>query len=443
MSNPDSGAMLAELMQDTQKAIQGIEERRNVKTDIEKIEAQLEEASKIENPRERSIRTKVLEAEFKKLREDASKEEKDLSQAVFGLDALMESMGQDYENLLKLKPDEEGLVIRAKSELQRAEQQKTLAQNKWNIFGARDKAIALAESAIEKSKQRIKDAEAEAKRLARARLMGANFEQSLQEIMLRVENTIRIMRARMDTVSQQLTAVASRKKQAFTLKEQAAQALEKLEADLTSSESELVREEEAITALVHGSPEYSEQELKISNLKAKVEDIRGRRNSAFTLFQSKEKFAAELEIHERTQTKLRDNLRMWITALQSDTEERVVTFRSRLEAMKAVADQDIAKQLDDIGAEADQRNAEYMARAGSASDRLRMDRVEKHPARIAKIVEVAAAQAEAVAQVRVREQKAIKEFKERYGIDPTNSSFFHYSDKPSSEGAPAEQPSTF
>ena len=443
MSNPDSGAMLAELMQDTQKAIQGIEQRRNVLTDIEKIEAQLEQASKIENPRERSVRTKALEAEFKKLREDASKEEKDLSQAVFGLDALMESMGQDYENLLKLKPAEEGLVIRAKSELQRAEQQKVVAGQKWNLFGARDKAIVLAESAIEKSKQRIKDAEAEAKRLARARLMGANFEQSLQEIMLRVENTIRIMRARMDTVSQQLTAVASRKKQAFTLKEQAAQALEKLEADLTSSESELVREEEAITALVHGSPEYSEQELKISNLKAKVEDIRGRRNSAFTLFQSKEKFAAELEIHERTQTKLRDNLRMWITALQSDTEERVVTFRSRLEAMKAVADQDIAKQLDDIGAEADQRNAEYMARAGSASDRLRMDRVEKHPARIAKIMEVGEAQAEAVAQIRVREQKAIEEFRKKYGIDPTKSSFFHYSGEPPSEGAPAEQPSTF
>ena len=265
MSNPDSGAMLQELMQDTQKAIQGIEERRNVQTDIEKIEAQLEEATKIENPRERNIRIKVLEAEFKKLREDASKEEKDLSQAVFGLDALMESMGHEYENLLKLKPEEEGLVTRAKRELQRAEQEKVVAQQKWNLFGARDRAIAEAESAIERTKQRIKDAEVEAKRLARQRLMGANFEQSLQEIMLRVENTIRIMRGRMETVHQQLTAVAARKKQAFTLKEQAALALEKLEADLNASESELGREEEALTALVHGSSEYSEQELKISN----------------------------------------------------------------------------------------------------------------------------------------------------------------------------------
>lgn len=430
MSNSDSSVLLQELMNDTQKAIQSVEARRDVKTDIERIEAQLEEVSKIKDVTERDVRTKVLEAGFKKLREDAAQEEKDLSQAVFGLDALMESMGHDYENLLKLKPEEENLVILARSELSRAEMQKTQAQQKWNIFGARDKAVVEAEQAILRAQQRIKDAEAEAKRRARQRLMSASFEQSLQEIMLRVDNTIGIMRERMKTVGEQLSAVVNRKKQAFALKEQAAQALEKLEADLNASESELEREEETLTTMVHGSSEYTEQEAKISNLKARVEDIRGRRNAAFTLFQSKEKFAVELEIHERTQTKLRDNLRMWITALQSDTEERVVTFRSRLEAMKAVSDQDIAKQLDDIGAEADQRNAEYMARAGSASDRLRMERVEKHPERIKKVVEVLSAQAEAVAKIREREQKSIEEFKKRYGIDPTKSSFFHYSDQP-------------
>ena len=443
MSNSDSSVLLQELMQDTQKAIQSVESRRDVKTDIEKIEAQLEEVSRIKDPTERNVRTKVLEAEFKRLREDTAMEEKDLSQAVFGLNALMESMGQDYGNLLKLKPEEESLVSQARQGLRNAETQKQQAALKWNIFGARDMAIAEAEQAILRAQQRIKDAEAEAKKRARQRLMSASFEQSLQEIMLRVDNTIRIMRARMETVGQQLSAVANRKKQAFSVKEQAATALEKLEVNLNESEAELVREEETLTTMVHGSSDYSEQEEKISNLKARVEDIRGRRNAAFTLFQSKEKFATELEIHERTQTKLRDNLRMWITALQSDTEERVVTFRSRLEAMKAVSDQDIAKQLDDIGAEADQRNAEYMARAGSASDRLRMERVEKHPERIKKIVEVQSAQAEAVAQIRVREQKAIDEFRKRYGIDPTKSSFFTYSDQPAGEGDKATEPQTF
>jgi cytidylate kinase len=126
---------------------------------------------------------------------------------------------------------------------------------------------------------------------------------------------------------------------------------------------------------------------------------------------------------------------MWITSLRSDTEERVVTFRSRLEAQKAVSDQDVARNLDDLGAEVDQRNLEFMAAAGAASDRLRMQKIEKHPKRLQDVAAVQAAQAEAVAEVRQREQKMIQHFKEKYGIDPTESSFFHYTDAPGG-GAP-------
>jgi hypothetical protein len=108
--------------------------------------------------------------------------------------------------------------------------------------------------------------------------------------------------------------------------------------------------------------------------------------------------------------------------------------------MKAVSDQDIAKQLDDIGAEADQRNAEYMARAGSASDRLRMERVEKHPERMKNMVGAGAAQAEAQAQIRMREQKALEAFRARYGIDPLPTSFFHYVDQPVDEGQSKGEP---
>ena len=94
--------------------------------------------------------------------------------------------------------------------------------------------------------------------------------------------------------------------------------------------------------------------------------------------------------------------------------------------MKAMSDQDVAKQLDDLGAEVDQRNAEYMAMAGAASDRVRMEKIEAHPERVARMAKVQAAQAEKIQEIRVREKEAIQKFKEEYGIDPTESSFFHY-----------------
>jgi hypothetical protein len=256
--------------------------------------------------------------------------------------------------------------------------------------------------------------------------MQADIETSLQEFMFRVEKTISIMEERKTQIEAQLRGVTLKKQQSFAVKEQAARALEQLDQQLNEAEARLKTEEEELSSLVNGTQEHAAQTQKISTSRAQVEDLRGKRNTAFVLFQSKEKFASELEVHERTQMKLRDNQRMWITALRSDTEERVVTFRSRLEAMKAMADQDIAKQLDDLGAEVDQHNVEYMARAGAVSDELRMKRMEKHPQRIADIAAARAAQAEAIQRIRERELVMIKQFKEQYGIDPTASSFFHY-----------------
>ena len=133
--------------------------------------------------------------------------------------------------------------------------------------------------------------------------------------------------------------------------------------------------------------------------------------------------------------KLRDNQDAWITLLKSDTEERLVTFRSRLEAMKAMSDQDVAQNLDNLGTAIDKSNVDFMAKVGSASDRRRMEMVESQPERIKKIEEARAAQAEAQARIRDREHEALKQFREKYNIDPLDSSFFTYTDD-----APASEP---
>jgi len=429
-NSTDSSAILQQLIQDTDSAVGTIKSRTASDLDIETqfadIQSKYEEAAALKDEREREMRMKVLDADFERIRRDATREEEDLAQAVFGLNAMLESMGSDYAGLAQLNESEQALVRDAKNALSDAETRRRQAEDKWFFKQA---AIDSTEQDIQRVKQNLEDARTEARRRARQRLLKADIEASLQEFMLRVEKTIEIMEERMTIIDGQLKRVSARKAKAFEVKEQAARALEKLDQDLNKREAELQREEEFIEALENGTEEHVAQSRKISDLRAKVEEIRGARNTAFVLHQSKDKFAAELEIHEKTQMKLRDNQRMWITSLRSDTEERVVTFRSRLEAMKAASDQDIAKNLDDLGAEADQRNAEYMASVGAASDRLRMEKVEKHPKRIADIAAVAAAQAEAVQRIRVREQAAIVHFKELYGIDPTTSSFFHYQDQ--------------
>jgi len=229
------------------------------------------------------------------------------------------------------------------------------------------------------------------------------------------------MEKRRMIISEQAKVVSIRKKEAFKIKEEAAKALEKFEADLSQVEHELQQGEDNLKTLVNGTTDYAKEETRVSDLRMKVEEVRGKRNTALALFQSKEKFAVELEVHEATQSKLRDNLLMWITALRSDTEERVVTFKSRLEAMKAMSDQDIAKQLDDIGAETDQRNVDYMAQAGSASDRIRTERLKEQPKRIRETVEALAAQIERTIQDDEEMRGLVEQFKRRYGIDPLST----------------------
>ncbi|MFZ2881448.1 MAG: hypothetical protein WA019_00085, partial [Candidatus Moraniibacteriota bacterium] len=394
--------MLQNLLKDTEASIQTLEKpaQRNLDTKLDELKAKFEQAEQIKDKHERDIRMKVLKADFASLRESIKEEEADLANAVFGLNAILESMGAEYAVLMRPNAEELKLVTDAEAKLGSANVKLEEAGQKWNFLHRREKAIAQANQAITNAKQGIEDAKAEAKRRARRRLQTKNMEESLQDFQYKVEQTIGIMEKRKEAIEKQLVAVQTRKAEAFRIKEEAARALEALDQQLQEKEAELQTEEEMFGTFLNGSPEYAAQDTKVSNLRSEVEDIRGRRNTALILFQSKEKFAEELQVHERTQMKLRDNHIMWITALRSDTQERVVTFKSRLEAMKAMSDQDIAKQLDDMGAAIDQSNVEYMASAGAASDNVRMQKVENQPDRVAKVIKAAAAQAEAIQQIR-------------------------------------------
>ncbi len=423
----DSSQILQDLLGNTNQAIDRVRDRTGSANALERqiagVEDQIKEAVKIRDKGVRDARLRVLETTLEALEQDAATEEKDLAAAVFGLNTIIEQMGAEYTNLGKFNTNEQAPIDKATADQTAGEAELEVAKQKTFFKG---RAIAAAEENIRVAKGAIKTATEDAQRKMRARLQGADMEASLQEFTLRVERTVQIMEARREEINTQVQVVGAARVRTFEEKGRAAQALEKLQGGLTEVEAELQTEEEKLRGLENGTPDHARQTEAIAALRAKVEQVRGEHNTALIYFQSKERFAEDMLIHERTQMKLRDNMRMWITMLRSDTEARVITFRSRLEAQKGMADQDIARRLDEVGVEVDLRNAEYMASAGALSDRLRMDRVEKHPDIIRQLAGIAAAQAEAVAQIRHREREAIAAFKAQYGIDPTNSSFFRF-----------------
>ncbi len=444
-SQPQGGStidILDQLERDTSSSLSKIQQRTEGPTmdqKLEELQAEMDRAVQIKDDKERDIRVRVLTTTLEKLREDAAQEEQDLAQAVLGLNAKIESLGDEYKVLNVQAPEELAVITRAQARLTEA---KNAVPNReielaniaemWFEFRRRkaraklEEQIKLAEAQVQNAEQGLVEAQAESKRMQRQRLMKAKMDASIQEFTVRVAKTIEIMQRRVEVVKGEIASVKARKAQSFDIKERAAKAVEDLDAKLNQAEAQLKDEEEKLTSLANGTEEYAKQTEIISNKRAEVEELRGRRNTAHVLFQSKERFAIELETHERTQMKLRDNLTMWITLLRSDTEARVTTFKSRLEAMKAMSDQDVAKDLDKLGVAMDRNNAEYMAQAGAVSDRLRVDRMEQHPQIVKKLMEIAAAQAQAHQVIREREAEVLRVFREKYGIDPMSTSFFTY-----------------
>lgn len=394
----------------------------DLEAQFEAMHQKFEEASQLNDPIERDSRLRILESELTQLRAEAIQEEQDLAQAVFGLNAMLESMGVEYHSLLEPNAEESEILEISQAHLREAVARRQKANSKWFF---KERAIQESEEAIKAAEQGVLQTMREVQRRARKRVLDAEIEQSLQEFMVRVEKTITVVQHRMTVLEEQIAVVAERKTKALEAKEEAASSLQELDRRLSEIEQTLQREEELLK-VVEGSPSDSASTTRrVLELRADVERVRGERNGAFVVHQSKEKFATELSIHEKAQLKLLDNQRMWILSLQSDTEERVATFRARLEFIKNASDQSVDVSLEDLGSLARGPYIESVAKPGSDIIQRRIEKAERRFEHNAKVTEVAAAQAEAVQQIRLREAKAIEDFKRLYGIDPTTSSFFH------------------
>lgn len=415
---------MEDLLNNTDSKLRALEQGpKDVMSQIEELEQKLDAAQQLTDKKERDTRLEILNAEMKALRQQTLQEEKDLAEAVLGLNIMIEQMGGDYDSLTRFSAAEQLILDKAESALGAAREDLNTAESAWFFRASR---IATAQQAIATATQGVESARTEANRQMRKRLLTHSMEESLQDFQLKVHRTVDIMKTRLAKIEEQVNAVGARKEKAFAIKEQSAVELEQAKATVETLENQLYEAEEKLNYLENGSPEFAAQEQQVSSLKSQLEDARGQRDVALGIYQSKEKFATELEIHEAAQKKLRNNQRLWIRALESDTEERVITFKSRLEAMKASSDQEIAKQLDDLGAEVDQSNAEYMAKVAVSSDKIIAEKVGAHPQRLQKMADTQAAITEHLHRADENMKKMLQDMFDKYGIDPTKSQFSTY-----------------
>lgn len=395
--------------------------KQNVVRDIDRLAARADEVVNFKaDKRAAEARLKILDHTLEDLKEMDVVNERGLAEAVLALNARLEALGQEYVTIENNTPAELAIIKAAEADVNEAKAGIETAKASWFFPGARAKA---AQSRYDELVQALDRAKTNVDQMRRSRIMNAKIEQSLQEFNRLVEKTKKLMTDRLLAVNNQLTIVSARKLTALEAKKEANEAFETLDADFEREKANLMAEEQILQTMTAGSKEHTDQGAVVSDTKRRMTDAETARNNALVVFQSKEKFASILEVYEQSFLQMRGSLTMWISALQSDTEERVIVFRARLEGMKAHADQIAADTLDKLGAEVDRESVESVAAYGAAAARNAMKRVESMPERIRDVSRVRELQLEAQAQVMHRMAAQIAEFRTQYGIDPMSTNF--------------------
>lgn len=424
----------ADLTARTEEKLEHLAQQKPPSTDflleIPDFQQELAERAKSGEQHDPDVRARILKANFEQVQELQKRDQKDFAEVMFALTKIFEGIGQDY--LVLEQPDEsaEAIVRSAQASHRDALTNLTEAQELWFNwwFSRRDKAVAKAQQLITEAEQNIALARVKAKALARERLQNATLNVALQKLLYMSDQAIKILRDRLVSSLEQLAIVTKAKEETLADKAKAADAMTKYKTKLEGVEADLLREEEALTGLVNGTPEYAAKERQVSELKRQAEKIRGDHNTALTLFQTQERAAVEFHTHEMAWQKLIDNQRMWIVALTKETENRYRSFTSRLEAMKRVSDQEVAQHIGQAGAKVDQRNTEAMAQYTVASTRARVEFMEAHKGKLADLVHTNSALLEALQEFVRREGVVIEDLQQNWGNDPLKRTFGKSSD---------------
>ena len=396
---------------------------------LDRIEADIDKAVSDDRSTE-DVVNDIIKANFKNLNGDVEETERDLNELMLHLRAMLDSCGGEFAKLQELDPSEQAIVDRAKAAHAKAERMLDKAEDMPDLanllFGMKNRRIKKYSKEVEEAVTEIKEAEEEANRMYRDRLKNADLSDSLNRIISQVTGMVNIIENMIGDVETQIEALKIRKEQAFATKEKAAEVMKQRKSDLEEIEAKLKQAELELEEMPNNSPEATEQQKKIADLREQRAEIRGKYNIALGIFHSKERFVDQIIVHLEAQTTTKNNLKQLIGQLRSDTEERITTYESGLQLIQSATAQEAASIYEDAGVKTDQLITEIAAKVFVSSEQDRQERIEKHPSRMAQLHKVLVAMAQATQQFKEKDTELMAEHQRKYGIDVSETFSFKY-----------------
>jgi chromosome segregation ATPase len=416
---------------------------------LDQIETQIEKAVQENRSTEEVVRD-IIQASFGTLNQEVEAAEKDLNELMLHLRAMLDSCGGEFAQLQELNDSEQALVDRAKAAF--ADAEKALAKAKDMpdlanlLFGMKNRRVKKMSQEVEEALAEIKQSEEAANKMYRDRLKNADIKDSLDRIISQVSGMIRIIEGMIGEVEGQIEALKLRKDIAFETKEKAARVMEERQSDLDDIEARLRQAELQLEEFGNATPEHTEQQKKIADLREQRAEIKGRYHIALGIFQSKERFVEQIVVHLEAQTITKNNLKQLIGQLRSDTEERITTYSSGLQLIQSATAQEAASIYEEAGVKTDQLITEIAAKVFVSSERDRIERIRKHPSRMEQLHQVLVAMAQATQRFKEQDAQLAEQYRNKYGIDVGKEFSFRYETagaedgaKTSAAGSPAPQ----
>ncbi len=378
--------------------------------------------SKLAQENDPQVRQKILNATLDNVVDMAEKDRTSLLDAIKDLTDYQDEVGIIFEKFSTLNPKEQKVIDDAQKALERAKIELEDAENVkdsfWNNLFGRKSKIKRKQVELETAEKTRAGADNKAKEMFQTRIESADVQTLLNELSYKSQAAVTRLKNREVEIKEVETKLQTAILEASKNHTKALERKKETEAKLEEQYTLLKQARQALEEVADKqSTAYSEAISKVTQIEQKVEELEGLKNAYTTLAASKDSFVHKHNLTIKVLTSLRSNLQTHRAKLKSDTEERLKYYEGYVVALKARTDQEFAAILEHLGVKTDEHIGQTLASMHTASAKARQEMMDNIPVHEKMMQGVYKSYAEALHEIRAKDERIQKDFTNRYGID--------------------------
>ncbi|MDO5980389.1 coiled-coil domain-containing protein [Flavivirga spongiicola] len=378
--------------------------------------------SKLSQEDDPEVRQKILNATLDDVVHMAEKDRTTLLDAIKDLTDYQDEVGIIFEKFSALNATEQKVIDDAQKALERAKIELEDAEAKpntwWNNLWGRKSKIKKAQDELKVAEKTRAAADNKAKAMFQERIESADVQTLLSELSYKSQAAVSRLKNREVEIKEVEDKLQDAIVEATKNHTKALEKKKEVEAKLEEQYALLKQARQELEDIADKqSADYAQAVGKVTTLEQKVEELEGLKNAYTTLAASKDSFVHKHNLTIKVLTSLRSNLQTHRAKLKSDTEERLKYYDGYVVALKARTDQEFAAILEHLGVKTDEHIGETLASMHTASAKARQDMMDNIPVHEKVMQGVYSSYAEALQEIRAKDNDIQKNFAERYGID--------------------------